>query len=71
MVFQLVFPLSVCEWQSTIIYVRVCYLIIHSLQETFSAKSLSKPGIDHLDEEHMLGATCTTFDSEISDRLVL
>jgi hypothetical protein len=51
--------------------VRVCYLIIHSLQETFSAKSLFKPGIDHLDEEHMLGATCTTFDSEISDRLVL
>ncbi|CAJ2642931.1 unnamed protein product [Trifolium pratense] len=40
-------------------------------KETFSAKSLSKPRIDHSDEEHVLGATCTTLDSEISDREVL
>ncbi|KAK2446515.1 ATP binding microtubule motor family protein [Trifolium repens] len=39
-------------------------------KETFSAKSLSKPKIDHLDEERMLGATCTTLGSEISDREV-
>ncbi|KAK2446557.1 kinesin protein KIN-6 [Trifolium repens] len=38
--------------------------------ETFSAKSISKPRIDHLDEEHMLGATCTALDSKTSDREV-
>ncbi|GAU24975.1 hypothetical protein TSUD_312100 [Trifolium subterraneum] len=39
--------------------------------ETFSAKSLDEARIDHLDEEHVLGGTCTTLDSEISDREVL
>ncbi|XP_050880934.1 kinesin-like protein KIN-6 isoform X1 [Lathyrus oleraceus] len=38
--------------------------------ETFNAESPSKPIIDQLGEEHMLGSTCLKSDSEISDREV-
>ncbi|XP_058785455.1 kinesin-like protein KIN-6 [Vicia villosa] len=38
--------------------------------ETLNAESPSKPRIDQLGEEHMLGSTCTKLDSEIPDREV-
>lgn len=60
---------SECIWISACRN-NICYLFVHSFQETFHSDSSSEPTLEQLDEEHMPGSTCTVLDSENSDREV-